>query len=96
MVTVEFYGEMSLYVRGRIVEIKLSKPTKLREVIEIIIQTLEEPVRKLIAKDGLRAVVVVNGAVESDYDRQISDGDKIIVLSPIEGGIDICKSFTSI
>jgi len=77
---------MALYVKNRVVEIKLDKPARLREVIERIIQVLEEPVKKLIAINGLRAVIVVNGAVESDYDRQINDNDKIIVLSPLEGG----------
>jgi hypothetical protein len=89
MVKVEFYGEMSLYLRDRVVEINLNKPTKLREVIEKIIQMLEEPVRKLIATNsGLRAVIVVNGAVESNYDRQIYNEDKIIDLSPVEGGLN--------
>ena len=87
MVLVEFFGGLAYYVKDRRLEIKLERPARLREVLDMVVQSLDRPARSMLMSGGsLRAIVILNGAAESDFDKLVSNEDRIVLTSPIEGG----------
>ena len=87
MITIELVGELAEYVGRSRVEVDVKTPARLREVLDSFIASLSRPQRNMLARDGkIRAAVIVNGTLETDYDRIVTEGDKISLILPVEGG----------
>lgn len=87
MVIIDFLGELAEYVGKKRIDLPLKTPIRLRDILTTFITSLEKPYKNLLlTNDKLRAIVIVNGVVETNYDRIIVNNDKVALLMPIEGG----------
>lgn len=86
-IPVEFIGELAQYVESGRIEVVVKVPSTLTEVMHALTNLLSKPCRNmLVTGTRLRAVVIVNGVVETNYSRTILGGDRIALALPVEGG----------
>lgn len=87
MITVELVGELADYIGVKKVSLNVKTPIRLRDVLNIFISSLSGPQRNILVKEGkVYALVILNGTLETNYDKLVTEGDKVGLILPIEGG----------
>ena len=87
MVSIKLLGGLQYYAKSADMDLPIASPMKLRQVLQDLLFLFDEPAKKLLVSNGkLRAIVIVNGVVETNYDQTIENQDELILTSEIEGG----------
>ena len=87
VVSIKLLGGLQYYTKRANIDLAIASPMKLRQVLDELLLLFDEPAKKLLVSNGkLRAIVIVNGVAETNYDKTIENKDQLILTSEIEGG----------